>query len=43
MRHAAMLDMAAKRAIYSAAPFGPLPKNYGTTSITINGIFKPLS
>jgi TonB family protein len=40
---AMLLDMAAKRAIYSAAPFGPLPKSYGTTTYTINGIFRPAS
>lgn len=40
---ATLLDMAAKRAIYSAAPFGPLPKSYGTTSYTIQGIFRPSS
>ena len=38
---ASLLDLAAKRAIYSAAPFGPLPKHYGTNRITIQGIFKP--
>jgi TonB family protein len=37
----ALLDLAAKRAIYNAAPFGPLPKQYGTTRFTIQGIFKP--
>lgn len=40
---ATMLDMAAKRAVYSAAPFGPLPKSYGTTSYTVQAIFKPSS
>jgi protein TonB len=37
----ALLDLAARRAIYNAAPFGPLPKNYGTTRFTIQGVFKP--
>jgi TonB family protein len=37
----ALLDLAAKRAIYNASPFGPLPKNYGTTRYTIQGVFKP--
>jgi TonB family protein len=36
-----LLDLAAKRAIYNAQPFGPLPKTYGTTRFTIQGIFKP--
>jgi TonB family protein len=36
-----LLDNAARRAIYNAAPFGPLPKNYGTTRYTIQGVFKP--
>jgi TonB family protein len=36
-----LLDLAAKRAIYNAAPFGPLPKHYGTTRFTIQGVFKP--
>jgi len=36
-----LLDLAAKRAIYNAAPFGPLPKHYGTNRLTIQGIFKP--
>lgn len=36
-----LLDLAAQRAIYNAQPFGPLPKSYGTTRFTIQGIFKP--
>ena len=40
---ATMLDMAAKRAVYSAAPFGPLPKSYGSPSYTVQAIFKPSS
>jgi protein TonB len=38
---APLLDLAAKRAVFSAAPFLPIPKNYGTNRITIQGIFKP--
>jgi TonB family protein len=38
-----LLDNAAKRAIYSAAPFGPLPKDYGTNQKTIQALFKPTS
>ena len=37
------LDFAAQRAILSAAPFAPLPKNYGTNQITIQAVFKPTS
>jgi TonB family protein len=37
------LDLAAQRAISSAAPFGPLPKNYGTDRYTIQALFKPTS
>jgi periplasmic protein TonB len=37
----AVLDLAAQRAVYSAAPFGPLPKTYGTDRITIQATFKP--
>lgn len=40
---ATLLDLAAKRAIYSAAPFGPLPKSYATTSYTIQAVFRPSS
>jgi len=36
-----LLDNAAKRAIYSAAPFAPLPKDYGTNRFTIQATFKP--
>ena len=38
---ATLLDLAAQRAIYSAAPFGPLPKDYGTNRKTIQASFKP--
>jgi len=38
----ALLDLAAQRAVTSAAPFGPLPKDYGTNRYTIQGIFKPI-
>jgi TonB family protein len=40
---ALLLDLAAQRAIASASPFGPLPKDYGTDRITIEGVFKPTS
>ena len=36
-----LLDIAAQRAVYSAAPFGPLPKTYGTNRITIQALFQP--
>lgn len=39
----ALLDFAAKRAVYSAAPFGPLPKDYGTNRYTIEAVFRPTS
>jgi len=38
---ASLLDNAAKRAVYSAAPFAPLPKDYGTNPFTIQATFKP--
>jgi protein TonB len=38
----ALLDLAAQRAVASAAPFGPLPRSYGTNRYTIQGIFKPV-
>jgi TonB family protein len=38
-----LLDQAAQRAVVSAAPFGPLPKNYGTNRYTIHALFKPNS
>ena len=37
----AQLDLAAQRAVASAAPFGPLPRNYGKTRFTIQAVFKP--
>jgi len=36
-----LFDMAAQRAILNAAPFGPLPREYGQTSRTIQALFKP--
>lgn len=36
-----LLDQAAQRAVLSATPFGPLPKNYGTDRLTIQAVFKP--
>jgi TonB family protein len=38
---AALLNLAAQRAIVSAAPFGPLPKDYGTNRYPIHVVFKP--
>ncbi len=38
-----MIDFAAQRAVTSAAPFGPLPKDYGTNRKTIQALFKPTS
>jgi len=37
----ALLDMAAQRAILNAAPFGPLPREYGTNRRTIQALFRP--
>jgi TonB family protein len=36
-----MIDAAAQRAVYSAAPFMPLPRSYGTNRLTIRAIFRP--
>ena len=36
-----LLDMAAQRAILNAAPFGPLPREYGQNPRTIQALFKP--
>jgi protein TonB len=36
-----LLDRAAQRAIQSAGPFGPLPREYGQNPKTIEAIFKP--
>ncbi|HEX9188483.1 MAG TPA: energy transducer TonB, partial [Vicinamibacteria bacterium] len=38
---ASLLDMAAQRAILNAAPFGPLPREYGQNPRTIRALFKP--
>jgi len=38
-----LLDMAAQRAILNAAPFGPLPREYGQTPKTIQAVFRPTS
>jgi protein TonB len=38
---AALLDRAAQRSVLSAAPFNPLPKDYGTNRYTIQAIFRP--
>ena len=37
----AMLDTAAQRAVYSAAPFTALPRSYGTNRLTIRAVFRP--
>jgi protein TonB len=38
---ASLLDMAAQRAILNAAPFGPLPRDYGQKPRTIEALFRP--
>ena len=38
---ASLLDLAARRAIDSAAPFAPLPRSYDTTRKTIQAVFQP--
>jgi TonB family protein len=38
---AALLDMAAQRAVLNAAPFGPLPREHGQTPRTIRALFRP--
>lgn len=38
-----MLNLAAQRAVVSAAPFGPLPRNYGTARFTLQALFKSTS
>jgi protein TonB len=37
-----LLDLAAQRAVSSAGPFGPLPRDYGTNRYPIQAIFKPV-
>jgi periplasmic protein TonB len=37
----ALLDLAAKRAVLTAAPFRPLPRNYATDRFTLQANFKP--
>ena len=36
-----LLDMAAQRAVQNAAPFGPLPRDYGQNPRTIQALFRP--
>lgn len=36
-----VLDLAAQRSVYTAAPFAPLPRTYGTNRITIQVVFQP--
>jgi TonB family protein len=38
-----LIDRAALRAVQTAAPFGPLPKTYGTDRYTIQAVFRPTS
>jgi TonB family protein len=38
---ATLLNLAAQRAILTAAPFAPLPKEYGTNRYTIQAMFRP--
>jgi len=38
---AALLDLAAQRAVQNAAPFAPLPREYGQNPRTIQALFKP--
>ncbi len=38
---ASLLDLAARRAIDSAAPFAPLPRSYDTNRKTIQAVFQP--
>ncbi len=38
---ASLLDMAAQRAVLNAAPFGPLPREYGNNRKTIQAVFRP--
>jgi TonB family protein len=40
---ASLLDMAAQRAVLNAAPFGPLPRDYGQNPRTIQALFRPTS
>jgi TonB family protein len=40
---ATLLDLAAQRAVLNAAPFGPLPREYGQNPRTIQALFKPAS
>ena len=37
------MDRSGSGAVFSAAPFGPLPKDYGTNRKTIQALFKPTS
>jgi protein TonB len=36
-----LIDRAAQRAVVSAAPFGPLPRSYGTNRYTVQAVFRP--
>lgn len=38
-----LLDMAAKRAVYAASPFAPIPRDAGRNEIRVRAIFRPAS
>jgi TonB family protein len=38
-----LLDMAAKRAVYAASPFGPIPRDAGRNEMRVRAIFRPAS
>jgi TonB family protein len=38
-----LLDMAAKRAVYAAFPFAPIPRDAGRQEIRVRAIFRPAS
>jgi TonB family protein len=37
-----LVDLAAQRAVQSAAPFTSLPRDYGTDRLAIQAVFKPI-
>jgi protein TonB len=36
-----LLDLAAQRAVQNASPFSPIPRDYGTTQVTVQAHFRP--
>ena len=38
-----LLDMAAKRSVYAASPFAPIPRDAGRNEIRVRAIFRPAS